>query len=283
MSLNDEIAALVKKPRYDFADLACVMKLLRSEVGCPWDREQDHHSIRKSLIEETYEVVEAIDTENPELLREELGDLLFQVMFHAELERERGAFTVDDVVDEICKKMIHRHPHVFGTVEVADSREVLTNWEAIKTEEKQRNTVLDKLRAVPPMMPALMRASKVSKKAGETDGVNATDVLCRLEAQLNAAKAALEKGDLAAEEAVGGLLMHSVNLANLLGVDAEYALTRQVERLIEQFAQKIAKIIAVFTIFFQKVEQKYLSSWKKYDRIYPATPIHIFMEDFSND
>ncbi len=241
MSLKAEIAALLGKPHYDFADLALVMKILRSDVGCPWDREQDHHSIRKSLIEETYEVVEAIDTENPALLREELGDLLFQIMFHAELERERGVFCVDDVVDEITKKMIHRHPHVFGTVEVADSSEVLTNWEAIKTEEKQRNTLVDKLRAIPPMMPALMRASKVSKKAGESDGLDATEALCRLEETLDAAKGALEQGKLDAQAAIGGLLMQIAALSNVFGIDAEYALTCEVERLIEQFAEKSAK------------------------------------------
>ena len=103
---NEKISYLLEKEKYDFEDLRAVMRILRSENGCPWDREQDHHSIRSNLIEETYEVVEAIDTENSVLLREELGDLLFQIMFHAELEDEKGIFDINDVTDEICKKMI---------------------------------------------------------------------------------------------------------------------------------------------------------------------------------
>ena len=124
MSEKNEIAALLSRDRYTFDDLARITGILRSEEGCPWDREQDHHSIRKCLIEETYEVVEAIDNEDPVLLREELGDLLFQVMFHAQIEAEEGRFCVDDVVDDISKKMIHRHPHVFGTTEVENSQQV---------------------------------------------------------------------------------------------------------------------------------------------------------------
>ena len=242
MSVLSEIAELKQKQRYDFEDLRRVMAILRSEEGCPWDREQDHHSIRSSLIEETYEVVEAIDTDNPTLLREELGDLLFQIMFHARIEDEAGVFDVGDVIDEICKKMIHRHPHVFGTVEVADSSEVLRNWESIKTEEKQRNTTLDKLRAIPPMMPALMRASKVGKKAGEAAGCDAAAVLALLANEIETARAALEKGNLDAERSVGRLLMQTTNLSRTLEVDAEYALTCEVERIIEQFAEKSTKV-----------------------------------------
>ena len=169
---EEEIRALLARRRYGFADLAAVMRLLRAPGGCPWDREQTHASIRNCMIEEAYEAVEAIDTANPVLLREELGDVLFQVFFHARIEAEAGRFTVDDVVHDICCKMIHRHPHVFSSCTVSDSGEALTRWEAIKTEEKQRNTLSSRLRAVPPMLPALMRAAKI---VGKTNAVGTAD------------------------------------------------------------------------------------------------------------
>ncbi|MBQ7347744.1 MAG: MazG family protein [Clostridia bacterium] len=238
MSVKDEIAALMKKECYNFEDLIAITRILRSEEGCPWDREQDHHSVRSSLIEETYEVVEAVDTENPTLLREELGDLLFQVMFHAQIETEEARFGIGEVVDDICKKMIHRHPHVFGTVSVESSAEVLKNWESIKTEEKQRNTLVDKLRAIPPMMPALMRASKVGKKAGQAEGLGAEAVLDCLEDQIGAMRDALSQQKLDAQTAIGAFLMGVCDLSRKLDVDAEHALSAQTDRLIDGVAQK---------------------------------------------
>ena len=123
---------LEKTTPYTFEDLVTVVELLRSEGGCPWDMEQTHKSIRNDFIEETYEVIEAIDTEDPVLLREELGDVLLQVVFHARIEQEKDVFGMEEVSNDICAKLIHRHPHVFGTVEVENSAEVLKNWEAIK-------------------------------------------------------------------------------------------------------------------------------------------------------
>ena len=163
--MNTEKEKLAAEARHDFASLRTLTKVLRDPDGCPWDREQDHHSIRNDMIEECYEVVEAIDTDNPALLREELGDVLFQVMFHARIEEEKGSFTIDDVIHDICAKMIHRHPHVFGTVQADTSEKVLANWEVIKKEEKSRNTVKASMESIPPMLPALMRAQKVAGKA----------------------------------------------------------------------------------------------------------------------
>ena len=238
MSSNQEIATLLQKKHYDFKDLSAVMRILRSPEGCPWDREQDHHSIRSSLIEETYEVVEAIDNEDPVLLREELGDLLFQIFFHAEIETEENRFGVSEVVDDICKKMIHRHPHVFGEVEVANSSEVLKNWESIKTEEKQRNTLVDKLRAIPPMMPALMRASKVGKKSGRAEGADAEEILTLLEAQIKEMKSSLSAPDGDPRALIGALLMNVTDLSRAVGVDAEHALSSATDRLIDEIAEK---------------------------------------------
>lgn len=236
MTIKEEIAELMKKSSYSFDDLVTVTRILRSEEGCPWDREQDHHSVRSSMIEETYEVVEAIDTENPVLLREELGDALFQVLFHAQIETEADRFGINEVVDDVCKKMIHRHPHVFGNVCADTSADVLKNWEMIKTEEKQRNTLVDKLRAVPPMLPALMRASKVGKKAGRCADVGAEGLIYALEAQLTSMKKSIGKEDFDATRQIGALLMRTVDLARSMEVDAELALTQETDRLIDAVA-----------------------------------------------
>lgn len=162
--MNDK-EKLTGESRHDFTSLRLLTEVLRSPEGCPWDREQDHRSIRNDLIEECYEVVEAIDNEDPTLLREELGDVLFQVLFHARIEEEKGTFTIDDVIHDICAKMIHRHPHVFGEVQADTSEKVLANWEVIKKAEKSWKTAKESMAAIPPMLPALMRAQKVAGKA----------------------------------------------------------------------------------------------------------------------
>ena len=166
-SVEELKAELVSKSEYGFDDLVEVMIVLRSEIGCPWDREQTHESIRNDFIEETYEVIEAIDTSDPVLLREELGDVMLQIIFHSRISEEKGGFNAYDVCSDICKKLIHRHPHVFGEIDVkpTNGTEVLDVWNKIKSDEKQRITVTDKLKAIPPMLPALMRAQKVGKKA----------------------------------------------------------------------------------------------------------------------
>ena len=235
MMEKEKISYLLEKEKYDFEDLRAVMKILRSENGCPWDREQDHHSIRSNLIEETYEVVEAIDTENAELLREELGDLLFQIMFHSELEDEAGRFDVYDVTDEVCKKMITRHPHVFGTVEADTTAQVLKNWDAIKTEEKQRLSLGDKLRAIPPMLPSLMRAAKVNKKAKISEETSLQELRQRLIEQ--AEKLPLEGKNAEAQSAkMGEILLTVTQLCEKMQVDAEESLQHATDDLIEKIA-----------------------------------------------
>ena len=227
---------LEKTTPYTFDDLVTVVELLRSEGGCPWDMEQTHKSIRNDFIEETYEVIEAIDTENPVLLREELGDVLLQVVFHARIEQENDVFGMAEVSNDICAKLIHRHPHVFGTVEVENSAEVLKNWEAIKGEEKQRVTVTDKLRAIPPMYPALMRAQKVGKKADCFDFANADEVYKKLDEEIAEVKAAAASGDQAAvEEELGDLLLTVTSLARKLGVKSEEALFHATNKFIDRF------------------------------------------------
>ncbi|MBQ5834193.1 MAG: MazG family protein [Clostridia bacterium] len=233
MTTQEMKEAILRKERYDFEDLRRIMEILRSKEGCVWDREQDHHSIRSSLIEEAYEVIEAIDTDDPVLLREELGDLLFQIVFHTCLEEEQGSFTMDDVIHDISFKMIHRHPHVFSTVKVENSEEVLSNWEAIKTEEKQRNTLVDRLRAVPPMLPALMRAAKISKKAELYQNREKDEILNELHKQIDA----IAETDKPSQKEIGALLMGVIHLCGKAGVDAEEALSREIDRVIDKIAE----------------------------------------------
>ena len=240
---DEKVAYLLNKSNYSFEDLILVVKLLRSEGGCPWDMEQTHKSIRKDFIEETYEVIEAIDTDDPVLLREELGDVLLQVTFHAQIETEEGRFNIHDVANDICAKLIHRHPHVFGEVKVENSAEVLVNWDKIKGEEKQRITLTDKLRAIPPMLPALMRAQKVGKKASFFDFETDEAVFDKLYEEIEEVRAAMKSGDQSAiNEEIGDLLLTVTSLARKAKADSEEALTNATNKFIDRF-EKVEKTV----------------------------------------
>lgn len=234
---------LLGQQTYGFDDLVTIVGLLRSEGGCPWDIEQTHKSIRNDFIEETYEVIEAIDTDDPVLLREELGDVLLQVVFHARIADEDGQFDIDGVANDICVKLIHRHPHVFGTLEVTDSAEVLQNWEQIKNVEKSRDTLTDRLKAIPPMLPALIRAQKVGKKASFFDFENIDDVYGKLYEEIDEVKDAAQRGvheDI--EEELGDLLLTVTSLARKLGVNSEEALYRATDKFISRF-EKVERTV----------------------------------------
>ena len=236
MTVDEKIELLLSKDSYDFEDLIILIEVLRSEKGCPWDREQTHKSIRKDLIEETYEVIEAIDTEDPVLLREELGDVLLQVVFHACIETEAERFDIHDVANDICKKLIHRHPHVFADVIAEDTDKVLSNWEQIKSEEKSRATVTAKLRSIPPMLPALMRAEKVGKKAKCFDFADSDEVMCKMREELCELDEAIGVGEPARiEEEMGDLLLTVTSLCRKLGVDPEVALNKATDKFINRF------------------------------------------------
>lgn len=229
----------VPKDRYDFDDLVRIVEILRGENGCPWDREQDHHSIRRDFLEETYEALEAIDTEDRVLLQEELGDVLLQVVFHAEIERENHSFDIGDVCNDICKKMILRHPHVFGDTVAETTEKVLSNWEEIKQKEKGQTTKTQTLLSVPRTFPALMRARKLqsrSQKAGVdvnklfSPGQTADDAMAQL-------KAAMERQDAAAvDHALGDLMFSLVSVARDYDLDPEFSLSRKCDCFLRQFA-----------------------------------------------
>ncbi|MGN1445585.1 MAG: nucleoside triphosphate pyrophosphohydrolase [Eubacteriales bacterium] len=237
----------VKKGQYTFDDLVMIMELLRGEGGCPWDREQDHHSIRNDFIEETYEAVEAIDKDDPVHLREELGDVLLQVVFHARIEDEAGRFDVYDVTNDICEKLIYRHPHVFGEVHVENSQEVLTNWDALKGVEKraERVTLTDTLRSIPAMEPALMRAQKVGKKAACLDFGSTEEVYRKLDEEIAEVRAAADSGDKAAvEEEMGDLLLTVTSLCRKLGVKGEECLYHATDKFIDRFSRVEQAVLA---------------------------------------
>lgn len=228
----------IRKESYGLKDLENIVAILRSPGGCPWDAEQTHVSARRNLLEESYEVAEAIDEGSPEHLKEELGDLLLQVFLHAEMEKEQGGFTVDDVADGICKKLIYRHPHVFGQVEVKDSAEVLVNWEALKRTEKGQDTYTDTLQAVAKSLPALWRAEKVQKKARKAgfDWERADQAMDKLDEEAAELREAIAQGTNVEEE-LGDLLFAAVNVSRFVGVDSEMALHAASEKFIARFAK----------------------------------------------
>ena len=231
------------KDNYGVDDLLKIMEILRAPGGCPWDAEQTHESIKKSFIEETYEVIEAINQNDKELLKEELGDVLLQVVFHAQMEKEAGVFEFSDVADGVCKKLIERHPHVFGEVKVNNSDDVLVNWDKIKGEEKHRDTLTDKLRAIPPMLPALMRAQKVGKKASFFDFETADAVFDKLYEEIEEIRVAMKNGDQAEiDEEIGDLLLTVTSLARKAKCDSELALTNATNKFIDRF-EKVEKYV----------------------------------------
>ena len=226
------------KEKYTYEDLLEIMRILRCPEGCVWDREQDHKSIRRSFIEETYEAVEAIDNDDPVLLQEELGDVLLQVVFHAQIEAEAGRFTMDDVADGICKKMIYRHPHVFGSVEVKNSDDVLTNWDALKQKEKHQKSTTETLESVARSLPGLIRAEKVQHKAAKVgfDWDEVSGALDKVREETEEVARAIDGYGDPSEE-LGDLLFAVVNVARFLKTDPEDAINRTTDKFIRRFAQ----------------------------------------------
>ena len=232
---NDKVQKLLSQTEYNFNDLCLILEILRGEGGCPWDAEQTHQSIRKNFIEETYEVLEAIDNNDTKLLREELGDVMLQVVFHTQMEKELGNFDIDDVANDLCVKLIHRHPHIFGNVKAGTSEEVLNNWEAIKNEEKKRETMYDRLNSVPPMTPALMRAAKVSKKSEKFKDTSTDHILAELKYTLDDISQNKESLD---EETLGKLLFTMSTLSSQYNLDPEEALFKYTNSFIEGFSNE---------------------------------------------
>lgn len=232
--------AVARVASYPLDELVEVMNRLRGPNGCPWDREQDHHTITPYLVEETYEVLEAIQQGDMYKICEELGDLLLQIVFHAQIARERGQFDINDVVDGVCQKMIRRHPHVFGDTSVQNSDEVLVNWDEIKQAERGGNSspgasVLD---GVPRGLPALPRSYKIQAKASRVgfDWPDYRGALDKLWEECRELEEALELGSVrCVKQETGDVLFAAINVARLAGVDPEIALTAAVDKFVRRF------------------------------------------------
>lgn len=224
------------KSHYGYEDLLRVIHILRSPGGCPWDQEQTHESIRREFLEETYEALEAIDRDDPVLMQEELGDVLMQVVFHADIEADAGRFNMDDVCDGIVKKMIYRHPHVFGTVEADTTEQVLVNWEALKRKEKGQATNAQALDSVARTLPQLWRAEKVQKKAAKAgfDWADIYGALDKLDEETAELRQAVAEQSNVSEE-LGDVLFAAVKVGRFAGIDPEAALYETCEKFIRRF------------------------------------------------
>ncbi|MDF2926298.1 MAG: YabN [Paenibacillaceae bacterium] len=227
-----------------FGRLHEIVRILRSPEGCPWDREQTHLSIRKNLIEETYEVLETLDDDDPEAMCEEMGDLLLQIMLHAQMEEETGSFTVTDIIQGLNEKLLRRHPHVFGTTAAEDSAEALARWDEVKAEEKRGKGIdteqLSALHGIPRDLPGLMKAYKLQKKAAKVgfDWENIADVFAKVEEELAELRAEMgADGNRERQEAeLGDLLFAVVNLSRFIKADPEEALARTNRKFVQRFS-----------------------------------------------
>ncbi len=233
-----DVGKFCTKQRYDFEDFVEIIQILRAPGGCPWDAEQTHESLRKSFVEETYEALETIESGDTHGMCEELGDVMLQVLMHAQIEAENKTFDIGDVVDGICKKLVFRHPHVFGDTSVSSSADVLSNWDSLKKVEKSQKSESEVLQSVSKALPALMRAQKVQHKAAKVgldfDGYDSAkarllEELCELEAARENASGI--------EEEYGDVLFSAVNLSRFLHIEAEESLTRSTEKFIARFTR----------------------------------------------
>ena len=223
----------------DFQDLLDIIETLRNPGGCPWDREQTHESLKSALLEECYEVIDAIENKDEDALIEELGDVLLQVVFHASIGKEDGYFDIMDVIGGISNKMINRHPHVFGNEEANTSEQVLVNWDEIKKEEKGIKTLTEEMQNIAKSLPATTRAYKVQKKAKKV-GFDWDDVNCamdKVKEELNEIKEVYNCEDKSIIEGeVGDLLFACINVARFLEVDGELALDKTIKKFIKRFS-----------------------------------------------
>lgn len=225
------------KDKYNVNDLVRIMEILRAPDGCMWDQAQDHHSIRQNFIEETYEACEAIDDNDTDHLKEELGDVLLQVVFHTQMEKEKGVFDLNDVADGVCKKLIFRHPHIFGDVKVGSTDEILSNWDDLKRKEKKQETDTSTLESVSKSLPSLIRAQKLQKKAAKVgfDWPDVSGALDKVEEELAEVRAAIGgNGDI--EEEIGDLIFAVTNVSRFVKVDSERAAEKTCNKFVSRFA-----------------------------------------------
>ncbi|GKX30539.1 hypothetical protein SH1V18_30190 [Vallitalea longa] len=226
------------KKNYSFEDLKNIISILRSENGCPWDKVQTHESLRNGTLEEVYEVLEAIDNNDMENLKEELGDMLLQVVFHSKIAEDNDTFNLDEVINGICEKLVRRHPHVFKGMKVESTEEVTANWNEIKKVEKNHISYTEDMRRIPKALPALMRATKVQKKAKEAgfDFTEINQVTAKIHEELAELEEAMNNGNKCnIMEEYGDLLFSMVNISRFLKLNTEFSLTNATEKFINRF------------------------------------------------
>lgn len=235
-----------QKDKYSIDDLISIVALLRTPEGCAWDRAQTHFSIKKNFIEETYEVIEAINKESIDGLKEELGDVLLQVALHCQMENEQGNFDFEDVCNDICQKLIIRHPHVFGNIKADDEESALASWDSIKLKTKGVKKQSQSMLSVPLELPALMRAQKVQSKASKIgfDWDDCSGAINKISEEINELIYAVDQNSPTdIEDEFGDLLFSCVNVSRFIKVDSEEALTKATNKFIKRFAvvEKLAE------------------------------------------
>ena len=242
--LTDKNYCIMLSMSKRFNNLLKIMSRLRGKKGCPWDKEQTTESLKPFLIEEAYEVIEAIDEKSPEKMKEELGDLLLQVVFHAQLAKERKEFDMEDILETLEEKLIRRHPHVFGDASYEDAKEVLVQWEKIKKEEKANSKRESMLDSVPKELPALLRAHRLQDKASRVgfDWKHINDVFAKVEEEIKEFKGAVEeKKPDEIEDELGDIFFALVNVARFLEINPEDALRKTISKFISRFRYIEAK------------------------------------------
>ncbi|MBE7048333.1 MAG: nucleoside triphosphate pyrophosphohydrolase [Ruminococcaceae bacterium] len=228
-----------EKKQYSFEDLLAIIKMLRGENGCPWDKVQTHESIKMNLIEEAYEAVEALDKGTTDQFADELGDLLLQVVFHAQIGADANTFSIDDVLYHVCDKMISRHSHIFGCDTAETPEDVLSTWEKNKQKEKGQKSYTETMEGVCSYLPALIRAQKIQSKASKAgfDWDNVTDALAKLQEETEELQKAIESEDQAhISEELGDVLFSAVNIARFTKCSAEESLENTIKKFISRFS-----------------------------------------------
>lgn len=229
-----------------FTQLANLMATLRSKKGCPWDREQTHKSLKPYLVEETCEVLDSINKKNPEKLMDELGDLLYQILFHSQIAKERKKFTINDVLENSYNKLYKRHPHVFGNVRIKGAKKVIDHWHKAKLIEERKKIKKSIVSDIPMTLPALQKAGKVQRKVAVVgfDWKHISEVMDKVEEELREVKDAIKKKRTSEiTEEIGDLLFAIVNLSRFLGIEPENALHETINKFIVRF-KKVEKILA---------------------------------------
>lgn len=251
--------------KYTYEDFLEIIARLRAEDGCPWDREQTHESLKNCMIEEAYETVEAIDLKDDENLKEELGDVLLQVVMHGQIASEQQRFDMTDIIDGVTRKMIRRHPHIFGDVMADSSREVLKNWEEIKKQEKNETSVLEGVQRVPKALPANIRAQKVLKKAaaGGLGTMDAAGALDLAQQDFKAMLAAVKSGEQTGLDAdFGALMLSLINLSRFLNVNAENSLTNAIEKFINRLGS-VENLAKSKGLALSELNPQFLLDWRE--------------------